>query len=100
MVESYNDPDNSPAYGDVKRKSLEWKIWKFGTNLVRHRDFADRETDGAISLEIHVSKATTCVCRPSMMLNGLITSTNEAIKLDYNVAKTQKMSSRKRVDCA
>ena len=35
-----------PACGIVERKSLEWKISKIFTNLVRHRDFADRDTDG------------------------------------------------------
>ena len=32
----------------VERKSLERKISKMITSLVRHRDLADRETDGAV----------------------------------------------------
>ena len=35
------------AYGDVKGKTLEWNISNMVTNLVRHLDLEDRETDGA-----------------------------------------------------
>ena len=40
-----------PAYGDVKRKTLEWNISKMVTNLVRHGDLTDRETVGAVHCE-------------------------------------------------
>ena len=36
------------AYDIVERKSLEWKILKMVSVFVRHRDLADRETDGAV----------------------------------------------------
>ena len=48
MLSKSTKLNNIPAWKDVERKSLEWKISTLVTHLVRHRDLADRETDGAV----------------------------------------------------
>ena len=44
------------ARGGVERKTLEWKISKTVTNLARHLDIADRQTDGAVHWNSMCSK--------------------------------------------
>ena len=73
-----------PAYGDVKGKTLECRISKQVTRLVRHRDFANRENDGTVHWKSVVQSCDT----PSLILIGLIFSGKEASKLDFTIAAT------------
>ena len=77
---------------DVRGKTLEFRISKWVMKLVRHIDFEDQATAGAVHCKSMGPKLRPAFQKegepPSLILNGLIISGKEAIKLDFNIART------------
>ena len=64
------------------------------TNLVRHRDLAHRENDGAVQcssrcVQSHDVSSKVKVRERSLTLNGWVISTKEAINLAFNITQTR-----------
>ena len=81
------------ASEDVRGKTLEWRISKLVMKLVRHLHISDRETDGAIHWKSMGPKQRHAFQKEdghtlSLILIDLIISGKEAIKLDFNIART------------
>ena len=68
------------AYGTVERNSLEWKILKLRTHLVRHREtlLMENLTEqfiGVLCVQSYDMSSKVKVPEPSLILNGSVTPT-------------------------